>query len=129
MSARNVVPSIRMTVSGRFGNATRPKRRPEQGRRRHHSSCPVVAARRAQRVTDQHGGAVAEAAGEKEVETSAIRRSDARNALAAPRHVAVLELPVEDDVAMPARRRRFAEAATPAAVHRPAVKGEECSRC
>ena len=29
---------LRMTVSGRFGNATRPKRRPEQGRRRNESS-------------------------------------------------------------------------------------------
>ena len=82
-----------MTVSGRFGNATRPNAAQSKAGggtiRRTLLSPPGVRSE----SPISTAGAVAEAAGEKEVEASAIRRRDARHAVAAPRHVAIRRAP------------------------------------
>ena len=124
MSARNVEPSIRMTVSGRFGNATRPSAAHSKvgGGTNRRTMSP---ARASGASRESESPRRPEAAGQKEVETGAVRRRDPRDALAAPRHVAVVELPVEDDRGMPAGRRRFAEARAPAPARRSAATGAE----
>lgn len=55
-----------------------------------------------QRIADEHGRPAAESATEEEVEADAVGRRDAGDAVAAGVHLAVVQLPLEDDLAMAA---------------------------
>ena len=69
------------------------------------------AAGRPEGIPDEHGPALAEATAEEEVQAGAVGSGDARRAVAAAGHVAVLELPIEDDAPMAGRNAGGGQAA------------------
>ena len=86
-------------------NGKPAERGPEQRRGRHQFATDVLGARRkSELIADEDRGPRRRPAGEEEVETGGVRRSDARRAFTASREVGVVELPLEDDAAMLARQ-------------------------
>lgn len=74
-----------------------------------------------ERIADEHGRAATESAAEEEVEAHAVGRGDAGDAIAARVHLAVVELPLEDDLAIAAGQLALGEC-----LHR---RGRALERC
>ena len=85
----------------RRGNRESAERGPEERRWRHESPAHVFGSgRKTKLVVDEHRGARRCPAGEKEIESRAVGRSDARGTLAASREIRIVELPLKDNAAM-----------------------------
>jgi len=84
-------------------NVEPTKCRPEK-RTRGYEPAGHLRTRNPEGIADQHGGAPTKPAAEEEVEANTVWRGDARHSVSPRRHVAIAQLPLEDDLAIAFRQ-------------------------